>query len=482
MMEFEFRILEDARLRAHISQLSNLKLVKTVMDHFDERQREDFHNFSLWYLAEEYALVMGIRCCAFAEGSEYEQLLQRRRLKERRLLYIFRCTWGKNFQKTKRRKEKEITYMIHCFSIAMQVWAYEVLPKVGKHFSKRVDERLPRLLYWSARKQPQHRTYNAFFKNVEFHVYTTLRPTDVKAQQPYFSTLVPRGQGHVGREDSDEEASEGRNSEEQTSGGDEEKDASGSDPDDEDSEDNDESDSDRSSVGEDTRGEDRGASSLARPLRAILVARAGPTTTAAVTRVETEAGISSSLPKDIYGGAAKPCSDEQDIPIDTGNMQHAAHIAPCQDDVNLPMAAAIKEVQGAMEPSNVVEDDDDDAEGCNAVDGDGVVTEVTALRLASSDVGRTGTEGGILKQVGLVTLLWGGIRGSVSLTDKLISFMRIAKRPLIPRILGFVFMALLLWSTVVIPLLPSLIQSWATCSPFIELLSLPAYLVSTFVS
>ncbi|KAL2481925.1 alpha/beta-Hydrolases superfamily protein [Abeliophyllum distichum] len=77
-----------------------------------------------------------------------------------------------------------------------------------------------------------------------------------------------------------------------------------------------------------------------------------------------------------------------------------------------------------------------------------------------------GQKGGILKLVGKVALLWGGIRGAISLTDKLISFLHIGERPLIQRILGFVFLVLLLWSPVVIPLLPSLIQSWATHSPF----------------
>ncbi|CAA3016114.1 Hypothetical predicted protein [Olea europaea subsp. europaea] len=52
-MEFEFMILEDARLRAHIFQQSNLKYVKTVMDHFDERQREDFRNSPLGVASQE---------------------------------------------------------------------------------------------------------------------------------------------------------------------------------------------------------------------------------------------------------------------------------------------------------------------------------------------------------------------------------------------------------------------------------------------
>ncbi|CAA2989622.1 Hypothetical predicted protein [Olea europaea subsp. europaea] len=108
-MEFEFLISKDAWLRAHISQRSNLKYMKTVMDHFDERQREDFRNSSLRYLAEvpdiqfsvqliqqlvfrsvrtekvhelwfnvqgylvrfglqEYALVTGLRCGLFPES------------------------------------------------------------------------------------------------------------------------------------------------------------------------------------------------------------------------------------------------------------------------------------------------------------------------------------------------------------------------------------------------------------------------------
>ncbi|CAA2998710.1 Hypothetical predicted protein, partial [Olea europaea subsp. europaea] len=51
-MEFEFLILEYARLWAYISQRSNLKYVKTVLEHFDERKHEDFRNSCLGFLAE----------------------------------------------------------------------------------------------------------------------------------------------------------------------------------------------------------------------------------------------------------------------------------------------------------------------------------------------------------------------------------------------------------------------------------------------
>ncbi|OAY76761.1 Embryogenesis-associated protein EMB8 [Ananas comosus] len=75
-----------------------------------------------------------------------------------------------------------------------------------------------------------------------------------------------------------------------------------------------------------------------------------------------------------------------------------------------------------------------------------------------------GQKGGILRLVGKIALLWGGIRGAMSLTDRLILFLHIAERPLLQRVLGFACMVLVLWSPVVIPLMPTLVQSWTTNS------------------
>ncbi|XP_031283335.1 uncharacterized protein LOC116142018 [Pistacia vera] len=93
--------------------------------------------------------------------------------------------------------------------------------------------------------------------------------------------------------------------------------------------------------------------------------------------------------------------------------------------------------------------------GGGEVDQDRLVTMLADL----------GQKGGMLKLVGKIALLWGGLRGAMSLTDKLILFLRIADRPLFQRILGFVGMVLVLWSPVVVPLLPTLVQSWATNNP-----------------
>lgn len=44
-----------------------------------------------------------------------------------------------------------------------------------------------------------------------------------------------------------------------------------------------------------------------------------------------------------------------------------------------------------------------------------------------------GQKGGVLRLIAKIALLWGGIRGALSLTDKLISFLRMAEQPLFQR-------------------------------------------------
>ncbi|KAG0469526.1 hypothetical protein HPP92_016226 [Vanilla planifolia] len=87
--------------------------------------------------------------------------------------------------------------------------------------------------------------------------------------------------------------------------------------------------------------------------------------------------------------------------------------------------------------------------------------EVDHERLVTMLAG-LGQKVGVLRLVGKVALLWGGMRGAISLTDRLISFLHIAERPLFQRLCGFVCMVLVLWSPVVIPLLPMLVQSCKT--------------------
>ncbi|KNA20414.1 hypothetical protein SOVF_052600 isoform A [Spinacia oleracea] len=70
-----------------------------------------------------------------------------------------------------------------------------------------------------------------------------------------------------------------------------------------------------------------------------------------------------------------------------------------------------------------------------------------------------GERGGMLRLVSKLALLWGGLRGAMSLTDRLFSFLRIVDQPLLLRVLGFSCMVLVLWSPVLLPLLPTLLQN-----------------------
>ncbi|CAH9117248.1 unnamed protein product [Cuscuta epithymum] len=90
--------------------------------------------------------------------------------------------------------------------------------------------------------------------------------------------------------------------------------------------------------------------------------------------------------------------------------------------------------------------------------------EVDQERLVAM-LAELGQKGGVLRFIGKFALLWGGLRGAMSLTDKLISFLRVAERPFFQRILAFICMVLVLWSPVVIPLLPTLVHSWTTQNP-----------------
>ncbi|CAA2967472.1 Hypothetical predicted protein [Olea europaea subsp. europaea] len=208
-MEFDFCIPEDKRLRAHISQRSNLKTIRT--DKVNELWFNVQGNLMKFGL-QEYTLVTRLRYSVFPKGDDFDQVLERRR---------FRGFGVKKFQKAKRRQEKEITYTIHDFLIVMQVWAYEAVPEIGKRFGQRVGERMPRLLSWSAQKQPQHRTYDTFFKNVQFN-----------------ASYVGSGSGgQLARQDSDDGVSSGGSAEDETFGDDNGDRRSGSDRDGDDTED-----------------------------------------------------------------------------------------------------------------------------------------------------------------------------------------------------------------------------------------------------
>ncbi|XP_022897651.1 uncharacterized protein LOC111411343 [Olea europaea var. sylvestris] len=108
-----------------------------------------------------------------------------------RLIRGFRRRLGRKFVDATNKKEKAVTYTVHGFPIAMQIWAFEAILKIGDRFARRLGHQSPRLLSWTCTKQPQHWTYDAFFKNIKLHVSVTLHPTEAEFGQPCISTLMP---------------------------------------------------------------------------------------------------------------------------------------------------------------------------------------------------------------------------------------------------------------------------------------------------
>ncbi|XP_024544544.1 uncharacterized protein LOC112351260 [Selaginella moellendorffii] len=75
-----------------------------------------------------------------------------------------------------------------------------------------------------------------------------------------------------------------------------------------------------------------------------------------------------------------------------------------------------------------------------------------------------GQKAGFLNVIGKAALLWGGLRGAMNVTERLLVFFKIAAMPLHRRLLGFSGMVLLLWSPIFLPLLPTLLTEWASHS------------------
>ncbi|XP_044471863.1 uncharacterized protein LOC123200634 isoform X2 [Mangifera indica] len=163
-------------------------------------------------------------------------------------------------------------------------------------------------------------------------------------------------------------------------------------------------------------------------------------------------------------GASALLVEQSDLYEDKGIVENMS--GPLNEKENhLKEPAKLKESMSEKNQNNIVSSL---AEKAMSVSGpvvptkeDGEVDQERLITMLTS----LGQKGGMLKLVGKIALLWGGLRGAMSLTDRLILFLHIADRPLFHRILGFVCMVILLWSPVVVPLLPTLVQSWTTNNP-----------------
>ncbi|CAA3011650.1 Hypothetical predicted protein [Olea europaea subsp. europaea] len=254
-----------------------------------------------------------------------------------------------------KKKEKAISNMIHDFPIVVQIWTFEMVLEIGDRFGQHLGEHFPLLLGWTSTKQPQQRTYDAFFNNL--HVYSTLWPTEAEQGQPHIATLVsfndrpiPALDDHArdsvapqfhaeclctleestSEDDTSNEAHEGSGTsyEEEESGADDSREV-----------------------------EDYGGfANYAGHHRSLD----GPDKDMGIDRQE-EDGMC------ITEEHMEPCPDEQDMPLptETESLQGTtdiAHIQPCPDNHPVPVSTRTEEVQveGGHHPSPDDRDEEQD--------------------------------------------------------------------------------------------------------------------------
>ncbi|CAA2975373.1 Protein S-acyltransferase 24 [Olea europaea subsp. europaea] len=237
-MKFQFWAPENVRLPPRISQRSNLKNIKTVIDNLDDRLRADFRNSCLGFLADvpeiqffaqliqvlvcrgirgdkshelgfnvqghltrfrpqEYAIIIRLHAGSFSEGDRYTKALEKKRLKEKLALIVEGVITAPDNNVDIDEDTLSLVNDLKLFFFypwakwGIGIWAYEAVPELDERFDQRVGERSPRLLCWTSTKQLQQRTYDAFFRDVQLHVHGTLCPTEAEHDLSYIISLVP---------------------------------------------------------------------------------------------------------------------------------------------------------------------------------------------------------------------------------------------------------------------------------------------------
>ncbi|PON71053.1 hypothetical protein TorRG33x02_255560 [Trema orientale] len=51
-------------------------------------------------------------------------------------------------------ESNSVTYELCGFLLVFQVWAYEIIPMLGKHYANRLGNKIPKILNWSNTLQP----------------------------------------------------------------------------------------------------------------------------------------------------------------------------------------------------------------------------------------------------------------------------------------------------------------------------------------
>ncbi|KAL2461543.1 DUF1985 domain-containing protein [Abeliophyllum distichum] len=121
---------------------------------------------------------------------------------------FYSCPWGKEsfrrtivtFKRDWRAKSKELKsnpkpsrfkYSLHGFPLALQVWAYEAMPHVGRQFASKFQHKVPRMVCWDATIAPTSSEISDVLNGHKLIVYCIIRPTDEENSKKYMRDFSP---------------------------------------------------------------------------------------------------------------------------------------------------------------------------------------------------------------------------------------------------------------------------------------------------
>ncbi|KAL2506254.1 Ubiquitin-like protease domain-containing protein [Abeliophyllum distichum] len=100
-------------------------------------------------------------------------------------------------------------YSLHGFPLVIMIWAFEAIPNLGKKFSKKYSDGIPRMLGWELPKRLTSSEVVNVLESKEVKVKSTLIPTEAELEEVYWKKLTPC----VEEEDTDSQDSKGNDTE-----------------------------------------------------------------------------------------------------------------------------------------------------------------------------------------------------------------------------------------------------------------------------
>ncbi|KAL2474261.1 Ubiquitin-like protease domain-containing protein [Abeliophyllum distichum] len=100
-------------------------------------------------------------------------------------------------------------YSLHGFPLAIMIWAFEAIPNLGKKFTKKYFDGIPRMLGWELPKRLTSFEIVNVLESKELKVKSTLISTEAELEEVYWKELTPC----VEEEDTDSHDSKGNETE-----------------------------------------------------------------------------------------------------------------------------------------------------------------------------------------------------------------------------------------------------------------------------